>query len=64
MRPSCEQEDPMNPGGFRIDLSKVPGPILAMSVQNNAALRGAWTLGERTREIIRLFSAFEHDCHT
>ena len=54
----------MRPGGFRIDLSKVPGPIVAMSVQNNAALRGAWTLGERTREIIRLFSAFEHDCHT
>ena len=54
----------MRPGGFRIDLSKVPGPILAMSVQNNAALRGAWTLGERLREIIRLYSAFEHECHT
>jgi len=54
----------MHPGGFRIDLSKVPGPIVAMSVQNNAALRGAWTLSERIREIIRLFSAFEHGCHS
>jgi hypothetical protein len=64
MRLLCEQEDPMRPGGFRIDLSKVPGPIVAMSVQSNAALRGAWTLSERIREIIRLFSAFEHECHT
>jgi len=54
----------MHPGGFRIDLGAVPGPILAMFVGANAALRGAWTLPERLREIIRLYSAFEHECHT
>ena len=54
----------MNPGGFRIDLSKVPGPIVGMFTQANAALRGSWTLSERLREIIRLHSAFEHECHT
>lgn len=54
----------MNPGGFRIDLTKVPAPILAMFSEINATLRGAWTLSERTREIIRLYSAFENQCHT
>ncbi len=54
----------MNPGGFRIDLGAVPGPIVAMFVTANAALRSAWTLSERLREIIRLYSAFEHQCHT
>lgn len=54
----------MTPGGFRLDLSRIPGPILGMFVAANAALRGAWTLSERTLEIIRLFSAFEHECHT
>ncbi|MFP6655961.1 MAG: hypothetical protein VCB25_10050 [Myxococcota bacterium] len=54
----------MNPGGFRIDLSGVPGPILAMTAQASAALREAWTLDERLLELIRLFSAFEHQCHT
>ena len=54
----------MNPGGFRIDLSRVPGPIVAMFVQANGQFRGAWTLGDRLREIIRLWSAFEYECHT
>jgi len=54
----------MNPGGFRIDLAKVPGPILALFITANTALRGAWTLSERLREIIRLYSASEHQCHT
>ncbi len=54
----------MNPGGFRIELAGVPGPILGMFVEANAALRGAWTLDERLLEVIRLFSAFEHQCHT
>jgi len=30
----------------------------------NTSLRQGWTLGERLREIIRLRSAFEHECHT
>ena len=54
----------MNPGEFRIDLRAVPGPIVAMFTTANAALRGAWTLSERLREIIRLYSASEHQCHT
>ena len=54
----------MNPGGFRIELTGVPGPILAMFVQANAALRGAWSLDARLLEVIRLYSAFEHECHT
>ena len=54
----------MNPGGFRIDLSRVPGPILGMFTATNATLRSAWTLSERIREIIRLYSAVENDCHT
>ena len=54
----------MNPGGFRIDLRSIPGPILTMFITANQALRGAWTLGDRLREIIRLYSAFEHQCHT
>lgn len=54
----------MNPGGFRIDLGRVPGPILGLFVTANTALRASWTLGERLREMIRLHSAFEHECHT
>ena len=54
----------MQAGGFRIDLSRVPVPIAAMFTVANASLREAWTLGERLREIIRLRSAFEHECHT
>jgi hypothetical protein len=54
----------MYPGGFRIDPTRVPGPIAAMFIAANAALRGAWTLSERLREVIRLYSAFEHECHT
>ena len=54
----------MTPGGFRLDLSKIPGPILGMFVAANRTLRGSWTLSERLLEIIRLFSAFEHECHT
>jgi hypothetical protein len=54
----------MNPGGFRIDLSKVPAPMLGMFSEINATFRSAWTLSERTREIIRLYSAFENQCHT
>jgi len=54
----------MHPGGFRIDLATVPGPILGMFVSANAALRGSWTLSERLRELIRLFSAYENQCHT
>ena len=54
----------MNPGGFRIDLSKVPAAMLGMFSELNATFRGAWTLPERTREIIRLYSAFENQCHT
>jgi hypothetical protein len=54
----------MNPGGFRINLQTVPGPILGMFSATNATLRGAWTLSERIREIIRLYSAVENECHT
>ena len=54
----------MNPGGFRIDMAKVPVSIAAMFTMANAALRSGWTLGDRLREIIRLHSAFEHECHT
>jgi len=54
----------MHPGGFRLDLSKIPGPILGMFVAANQTLRSAWTLSDRILEIIRLFSAFEHECHT
>jgi hypothetical protein len=54
----------MIPGGFRLDLAKIPGPILGMFVAANRTLRGSWTLSERLLEIIRLFSAFEHECHT
>lgn len=54
----------MNAGGFRIDLGAVPVPILAMFTTANATLRTHWTLGERLREIIRLYSAFENECHT
>jgi hypothetical protein len=54
----------MNPGGFRIDLSTVPGPIVGLWTAANAMLRGAWTMSERLRELIRLHSAFEHQCHT
>lgn len=54
----------MNPGGSRIDLRSVPGPILGMFTEINYTLRGAWTLSERIREIIRLYSAFENQCHT
>ena len=54
----------MDPGGFRIDLRTVPGPILGMWTEANTTLRGAWTLSERIREIIRLYSAFENECHT
>jgi alkylhydroperoxidase family enzyme len=54
----------VQPGGFRIDPATVPGPILLMFHTANATLRSSWTLPERLREIIRLRSAFEHDCHT
>ena len=54
----------MTPGGFRLDLRRIPGPILGMFVSANQTLRSAWTLGERLREIIRLYSAFEQECHT
>ena len=54
----------MTPGGFRIDLATVPLPILTMWMDANTALRGSWTLGERLREIIRLWSAAHHGCHT
>jgi len=54
----------MIPGGFRVDLRALPAPILSLFVEANARLRGAWTLSERLLEIIRLFSAYEHECHT
>ena len=54
----------MIPGGFRVDLRAIPAPILTLFVEANATLRGAWTLGDRLLEIIRLYSAFEHECHT
>lgn len=55
---------PMRPGGFRLDLSKIPPPILGLFVTANQTLRAAWTLPERTLELVRLHSAFEHECHT
>ncbi|MEM7412047.1 MAG: hypothetical protein AAF430_17600 [Myxococcota bacterium] len=54
----------MTPGGFRIDLARIPGPILGLFTAANQTLRAAWTLPERLREIIRLYSAYEHQCHT
>ncbi len=54
----------MNPGGFRIDLGALPVPIITLFIEANAKLRGAWTLSDRLLEIIRLFSAYEHQCHT
>ena len=54
----------MNPGGFRVDFSALPIPIVTMFIEANTTLRGAWTLSERLLEIIRLFSAYEHQCHT
>ena len=54
----------MHPGGFRIDPARVPAPIAAMFITANATLRGAWTLNERLRELIRLYSASEQQCHT
>ena len=54
----------MQPGGFRVSLAALPRPILMLFVEANATLRGAWTLGPRLLEIIRLYSAFEHECHT
>ena len=54
----------VNPGGFRIDLAKVPGPILTIFMSANETLRREWTLSERLLEIVRLFSAFENECHT
>jgi hypothetical protein len=54
----------MNPGGFRINLRTVPGPILGLFTEANTTLRSAWTLSERLREIIRLYSANQHQCHT
>lgn len=54
----------MRPGGFRIDLSTVPSPILLMFSEAHQTLRRNWTLPIRLLEIIRLYSAFEHDCHT
>jgi len=59
-----DEEPPMQAGGFRIDLTKVPGSIAGMFTVANASLRAGWTLGERLREILRLRSAFEHECHT
>ena len=40
------------------------GSIAGMFTVANASLREGWTLGDRLREIIRLRSAFEHECHT
>jgi hypothetical protein len=54
----------VNPGGFRIDPAAIPGPILAMFTAANVTLRSEWTLSERLLEIVRLFSAFENECHT
>lgn len=48
----------------RIDFAKLPPGILSMFIQANSALRESWTLSERLLEIIRLHSAFEHECHT
>ncbi|MBW2273969.1 MAG: hypothetical protein JRG96_11910 [Deltaproteobacteria bacterium] len=54
----------MKPGGFRVDLGALPTPILTLFIQANLALRQSWTLSDRLLEIIRLFSAYEHECHT
>lgn len=54
----------VQPGGFRVDPANVPAPILMMFHAADETLRGSWTLPERLRELIRLHSAFEHDCHT
>ena len=54
----------MQPGGFRVALEGVPGPILMMFVQAHQTLRQHWTLSLRMLEVIRLHSAFQHDCHT
>ncbi len=54
----------MQAGGFRVDFGAIPPPILGLFIDANATLRSAWTLPERTREIVRLYSAFEHQCHT
>ena len=54
----------MQPGGFRIGLEGIPAPILMMFSQAHEALRQHWTLSMRALEIIRLHSAFQHDCHT
>ncbi len=54
----------MNPGGFRVALGAMPAPILTLFIEANATLRRSWTLGDRLLEIVRLFSAYEHQCHT
>jgi hypothetical protein len=51
-------------GDLRVDLRQVPGPIAGMFLAANQTLRDQWTLSERLREIVRLYSAFENDCHT
>ncbi len=54
----------MTPGGFRIDLAAVPVPVLMLFVAAIDTLRSEWTMSPRLLEIVRLASAFEHDCHT
>jgi hypothetical protein len=54
----------MNPGEPRVDLTAIPTPIRQMLSEATAALRGAWTLCERTLEVIRLYSANENQCRT
>jgi len=54
----------MKPGGFRVDLGALPLPILTLFIEANTTLRRSWALGDRLLEIIRLFSAYEHQCHT
>ena len=54
----------MTPGGFRIDITAVPASVVMLFVEAVEALRSGWTLSPRLLEIIRLSSAFEHDCHT
>ena len=49
---------------MRVDASRIPGAIMAMFPAQNAALRSAWTLSERIRELIRLYSANEQRCLT
>ena len=49
---------------MRVDVTRIPGPIMGMFLQQNATLRGSWTLGERIRELIRLYSANEQRCLT